>query len=90
LPQLKEQEGLDAWTVGEVWLLNSPQREVNQYVDITETFDRKVAAVRAHASQIKDPDTLADRLRERIASNTTAAGLPEGRLAEAFQVVVTG
>jgi LmbE family N-acetylglucosaminyl deacetylase len=90
LPQLKEQEGLDAWTVGEVWLLNSPQREVNRYVDITETFDRKVAAVRAHVSQIKDPDTLADRLRARIAPNTAAAGLSEGRLAEAFQAVVTG
>jgi LmbE family N-acetylglucosaminyl deacetylase len=90
LPQLKEQEGLDAWTVSEVWLLNSPQREVNHHVDITETFERKVAAVRAHASQIKDPDTLAERLRERIALNTVAAGLPEGRLAEAFQVVVTG
>jgi LmbE family N-acetylglucosaminyl deacetylase len=90
LPQLKEQEGLDSWTVSEVWLLNSPQREVNHYVDITETFNRKVAAVRAHASQVKDPDTLADRLRERIAPNAAAAGLPEGRLAEAFQVVVTG
>jgi LmbE family N-acetylglucosaminyl deacetylase len=90
LSQLKEQEGLDAWTVPEVWLINSPAREVNHYVDITETFDRKVAAVRAHASQIKDPDKLADRLRERIAPNTVAAGLPDGRLAEAFQVVVTG
>jgi LmbE family N-acetylglucosaminyl deacetylase len=90
LPQLKEQEGLNGWTVDEVWLLNSPQREVNHYVDITGTFDRKVAAVRAHVSQIKDPDTLAARLRERIAPNTAAAGLPEGRLAEAFQVVVTG
>jgi LmbE family N-acetylglucosaminyl deacetylase len=90
LSQLKEQEDLDAWTVGEVWLINSPQREINHYVDITETFDRKVAAVRAHASQIKDPDTLADRLRARIAPNTAAAGLSEGRLAEAFQVVVTG
>jgi LmbE family N-acetylglucosaminyl deacetylase len=90
LPQLREQEGLDAWTVQEVWLINSPAREVNHYVDITETFDRKVAAVRAHASQVKNPDTLADRLRERIAPNTAAAGLPEGRLAEAFQVVVTG
>ncbi len=90
LTMLKEQEGLDAWTVPEVWLINSPAREVNHYVDITDTFDRKVAAVRAHASQIKDPDKLADRLRERIAANTAAAGLPEGRLAEAFQVVVTG
>lgn len=90
LTMLKEQEGLDAWTVPEVWLINSPAREVNHYVDITDTFDRKVAAVRAHASQIKDPDKLADRLRERMAANTAAAGLPEGRLAEAFQVVVTG
>jgi LmbE family N-acetylglucosaminyl deacetylase len=90
LPQLREQEGLGAWTVSEVWLLNSPQREVNHYVDITETFERKVAAVRAHASQIKDPDTLADRLRKRIEPNTAAAGLPEEHLAEAFQVVVTG
>jgi hypothetical protein len=49
-----------------------------------------VAAVRAYPSQIKDPETLADRLHERIAPNTAAAGLPEGRLAEAFQVVVTG
>lgn len=90
LPHLLDDEGLEPWTVREAWLLNSPQREINHYVDITETFDRKVAAVRAHASQIKDPDPLADRLRERIAPNTAAAGLPEGRLAEAFQVVVTG
>ena len=87
---LKQDEGLEPWTVREVWLINSPQREVNHYVDITDTFERKVAAVLAHTSQIKDPDTLADRLRQRIAPNTAAAGLPDGRLAEAFQVVVTG
>lgn len=90
LTHLKDDEGLEAWAVSEAWLLNSPQREVNHYVDITETFTRKVAAVQAHASQIQDPATLADRLRQRIAQNTAAAGLPEGRLAEAFQVVVTG
>ena len=45
----------------ETWLINSPAREVNYYVDITETFDRKVPAVRAHVSQIKDPDALGDR-----------------------------
>jgi LmbE family N-acetylglucosaminyl deacetylase len=87
---LKQDEGLEPWAVQEVWLINSPQREINHYVDITDTFDRKVAAVRAHASQVKDPDTLADRLRQRIAPNTAAAGLTDGRLAEAFQVVVTG
>jgi LmbE family N-acetylglucosaminyl deacetylase len=87
---LKQDEGLEPWTVQEAWLINSPQREINHYVDITATFDRKVAAVRAHTSQIKDPDTLAGRLRQRIAPNTAAAGLPDGRLAEAFQIVVTG
>jgi LmbE family N-acetylglucosaminyl deacetylase len=90
LIHLRQDEGLEPWTVREAWLINSPQREVNHYVDITGTFDRKLAAVRAHASQIKDPDGLATRLRGRIAANTAAAGLPEGRLAEAFQVVVTG
>jgi LmbE family N-acetylglucosaminyl deacetylase len=90
LTHLRQDEGLEPWTVGEVWLINSPEREINHYVDITETFDRKVAAVRAHASLVKDPVSLAERLRQRIAHNTEAAGLPEGRLAEAFQVVVTG
>jgi LmbE family N-acetylglucosaminyl deacetylase len=90
LPHLLEYEGLEPWTVGEVWLINSPAQEVNHYVDITDTFDRKVEAVLAHASQIKDPATLSERLRNRIAPNTAAAGLPTYRLAEAFQVVVTG
>jgi LmbE family N-acetylglucosaminyl deacetylase len=90
LTHLKEDEGLDAWTAGEAWLLNSPQREINHYVDITGTFTRKVAAMQAHASQIQDPAGLPERLRQRIAPNTAAAGLPEGRLGEAFQVVVTG
>ncbi len=90
LAHLREEEGLEPWTVREAWLINSPEREVNHYVDITETFDRKVAAVRVHASQVRDPESLPKRLRERIARNTASAGLPEGRLAEAFQVVATG
>lgn len=90
LAHLREEEGLEPWTVREAWLINSPEREVNHYVDITATFDRKVAAVRAHASQIRDPESLPERLRERIAQNTAGAGLPDGRLAEAFQVVATG
>lgn len=90
LTHLLEDEGLEPWTVREAWLINSPAREVNHYVDITETFDRKVAAVRAHASQVRDPESLPMRLRERIAQNTAAGGLAADRLAEAFQVVTTG
>ena len=90
LIHLLHHEGLEPWTVQEAWLLNSPQRGINHYVDITETSDRKVAPVRAHASQTTDPDTLAERLRERIAPNTAAPGLPEGRLADACHAVVAG
>ncbi|MCA1604099.1 MAG: PIG-L family deacetylase [Acidobacteria bacterium] len=82
------EEGLEAWTVQKACLINSPQ--VNHYVDITDTFERKVAAVRLHQSQVGNREDLAKELRERIASNTAAAGLPAGRLAEAFQVVITG
>ncbi|HEV2373443.1 MAG TPA: PIG-L deacetylase family protein [Streptosporangiaceae bacterium] len=85
-----DNEGPGPWAVQEVWLFDSSRRKVNYYVDITETFDRKVAAVRAHVSQIRNPDQLADRLRRRIAPNTAAAGSAAGRLAEAFQVLLTG
>lgn len=85
---LRQDEGLDPWTVSEAWLLNSPQ--VNHYVDITDTFDRKVEAVRQHQSQVGNRTDLAAELRARIAANTRAAQLPPDRLAEAFQVVATG
>jgi len=85
---LREEEGLEAWTVREAWLINSPH--VNHYVDITDTFEQKVAAVRLHKSQAGNRQDLAKELYERIAANTAAAELPADRLAEAFQVVLTG
>lgn len=78
-------EGLEPWRVREIWLFNSP--DPGHYVDITEFLDKKVAAVRAHASQVGNRPELAAELRARIEPNTAAAGLSEGRLAEAFQVV---
>jgi LmbE family N-acetylglucosaminyl deacetylase len=84
-PGLFSQEGLEPWEVGEVWLIGSPNP--NHYVDVTDTFDRKLAALRAHESQTAHRDRLAEGLRERLAPNSRAAGLPADRLAEAFQVV---
>jgi LmbE family N-acetylglucosaminyl deacetylase len=59
----------------------------NHYVDIPDTLDRKLAALRTHKRQTAHRDTLEDDVRERLAPNSQAAGLPPGHLAEAFQVV---
>ena len=86
-PELLAGEGLEAWTVREVWVSGL---EPNHYVDVTDTFDRKVAALRAHVSQTGHRDGLADFLRGWLARNAGQAGWPEGRLAEAFHVIDTG
>jgi len=87
-PELLAEERLEPWTVREVWIAASPAP--TNYVDITETFPRKVAALRSHVSQISDPDGLEQMLRDRLARTATEGGLPEGRLAEAFQVLQSG
>jgi LmbE family N-acetylglucosaminyl deacetylase len=85
LPYLLNEEGLEPREVGEVWLIGSPSP--NHYVDITDVFDRKLAALRVHESQTAHRDRLEEEMRERLAPNSQAAGLPAERLVEAFQVV---
>jgi LmbE family N-acetylglucosaminyl deacetylase len=85
-PELLE-EGLEAWTVREVWVAGT--ETPNRFVDITETFDRKVAALREHASQLPDPEALEGMLRTWAGMQAAAGDLPEGRLAEAFRVLPT-
>jgi len=87
-PELLAEEKLEPWIVREVWIAGTPAP--NHYVDITDTFPRKVAALRAHVTQIKDPDGLETMLRGWLGRSAAQAGLPEGRLAEAFQVLQTG
>src|SRR5215475_1967573 len=87
-PELLAEEKLEPWTVREVWISGSPAP--THYVDITDTFPRKLAALRAHASQIKDPAAIEEMLRARLARSAVQGGLPEGRLAEAFLVVQSG
>ncbi len=82
-------EGLQAWTVSEVWVMAGGGGVANHYVDVTDTFDRKLAALRAHASQTAHMDDLEARLRGWLSVNAVAAGLPEGRLAEVFRLVDT-
>ena len=85
-PELLD-EGLAEWTVREVWV--SGTESPNRWVDVTDTFDRKLAALREHASQLPNPEQLEEMLRGWLTLNATAGGLPAGRLAEAFRVLPT-
>lgn len=86
-PELREREALPPWTVREVWIAAGP--DPDRYVDVTATFPRKIAALRAHHSQTGGMLDLEDRIRTRLALAAARGGLPDGRLAEAFQVLDT-
>ncbi|MGH3671879.1 MAG: PIG-L deacetylase family protein [Pseudonocardiaceae bacterium] len=86
--ELLTEEGLEAHTVPEVWIMSSNDR-ADHYVDITDTFDRKIAALRAHTSQTAHMTTLEERMRGWGSMQAQAAGLPEGRLAEGYLVLDT-
>ena len=83
-PELR-QNGLEAWTVHDLWLSGHPIS--SHAVDITEMFERKLAAILAHRSQHPDPASLEPRMRQFLSANAIAHGLPDGALAEAFHVV---
>ena len=80
-------EGLEDWAVSETWLQAHP--EINHWVDITDTFDAKLAALHAHASQTAHTEGFDERMRGWFGSMAERAGLPEGRIAEGFFVVAT-
>jgi LmbE family N-acetylglucosaminyl deacetylase len=83
-PELLD-EGLEPHTVDELWLMAFPEPTV--YVETTATFDRKVAALRSHRSQLNGDMDVEKLLREWSAGVAQSAGLPDGRLAEAFRRV---
>src|ERR1700676_1360645 len=60
-PELLEDEGLEPWAVAETWLMAAGTP--NRFVDVTDAFDRKMDALRSHASQHSDWDPTTERTR---------------------------
>lgn len=87
-PSLLADEGLAEWTVPEVWVMGTPAP--NHWTDVTAQVDRKIAALRAHDSQVGHTPEFPDRVRQWMGVAAGQAGMPDGRLAEAFKVVSTG
>ena len=85
-PELKA-AGLEPWRVREVWITGSPTP--NHFVDITETFSKKMAALHAHVSQTAHNKELENMVRSWGERNAEANSLPQGRVAEIFKVIST-
>ncbi|MFI5696266.1 PIG-L deacetylase family protein [Kribbella sp. NPDC051586] len=75
----------EAWDVGELWMMDHP--DINHHVDITDTFDQKLAALMSHTSQHRDPEGLLTGIRANFARVAAAAGFPPNHYAEAFTVI---
>lgn len=80
-------EGLEPWTVREVWMgaFTNP----NRYVDITDTVELKLAALRRHESQLPDAEATMERVRQWVTATAKTAGLPDGSCAEGYLVIET-
>jgi LmbE family N-acetylglucosaminyl deacetylase len=81
-------EGLQPHAVREVWITGLDPLDL--FVDVTDVFDQRIAALAAHASQVAWIEDLEGFLRSRAADMTALHGLPEGRLTEGFRRVSTG
>ena len=75
--------GLAAHRVRRIYLFWSEHD--NTWVDTTMTIDRRIDALRAHASQIQDMDGLAGRVKESAAEVGAVIG---ASAAEAFRLVI--
>lgn len=76
-------QGLQAWKVGELYLWST--NEANQLVDIGDALDRKLAALRHHASQFRNPDEIERWVRRRAEDLGERVGY---RAAEGFRRVI--
>ncbi len=86
-PTLLDDEGLEAWSVSEVWVMGAP--EVNHYEDVTEMLSDKLTALQAHKSQTAHMEDLEGRIRTWMSATAIEAGFGPESLAESFRVVNT-
>ena len=75
-------DGLEPHKTAEIWFFGPEHPD--KVVDITDTFDRKMHALRAHQTQVGKADELEERMRDR--AKELAEDL-DFELGEAFKVV---
>jgi len=74
-------DGLEPYAPKEIWM--SLTNDPNVWVEVNDTLAIKIAALREHKSQVKDPANLEKRIRERLRRSDF-----DGELyAESFRVI---
>jgi LmbE family N-acetylglucosaminyl deacetylase len=80
-PELLD-EGYEPWVAEEIHVMTTS--EPDTFVDITDSVDRKIEALRSHVSQMPDPERIEQLVRGWGAMLAEQAGLPPGHLAEGY------
>jgi LmbE family N-acetylglucosaminyl deacetylase len=83
-PELLDDEGLEPWTVNELWIMAVDGPDIA--VETTNTIERKVKALMCHKSQMPDPEGITQRVTAGARMAAESAGLPDGSSAELFRV----
>jgi LmbE family N-acetylglucosaminyl deacetylase len=83
--ELWRDEGLEPHIVREVWV--SVTNQPNVTLDVTPYWDTKIKALWEHHSQIRDPEGLTERFRQRLAAGST---LENPRYEESFKRLILG
>jgi len=85
-PELLLKEGLGPHIVDHLYLGDRTE-SAEVVFDITETMDTKVSALKAHVSQVSDPDSVGGFLRENAKVNGERVGMGFG---ESFKYFYLG
>jgi LmbE family N-acetylglucosaminyl deacetylase len=62
-PELRVEEGLEPHSIKELWM--SVTGQPNMILDVTDTWQMKVTALKEHRSQVGDPEKFEERMRSR-------------------------
>ena len=84
-PELRKEEGLEPHTPREVWVSLTGNPTVT--LDVTDTWEMKMRALREHKSQIGDPAKFEQRMLSRRTEDSSEA---EPRFEETFRVIKYG
>lgn len=82
--ELARDEGLDAWSPREVWVMEHPTS--NHAVDVTDEFAAKITALLCHESQHRDPERIRRVMRDKLTATGLEYSLGAERLGEKFAV----